>query len=457
MGKLFSEKRDVILLTLLCTVWMASVVGPVACSSRMADLTLPALLPGDERIEIREGWLAKRHEMLLPLMRRHGVGMWIVVNEEFHDDPLTEFVAPPRPYCGNRDLFVFLDAGEAGLKKYAITGYSEENVERFFEVPEPGVRIKALRQWFEEYQPKTIAVGIGGRRGMTRSLTHDTYNYLVEVLGPEAEKRFISAAPLIEEYLDTRIPEEFDHYTTLVHVTEILARRALSNEVITPGETTLGDVRRWLYRESAALGLRPWFQPDLRVQRQSADTGVTERGFLPVGKEAVVIERGDVVHLDFGLIYMGLYSDWQKMLYVLREGETDPPAGLKQALANTNALQDALARNSRPGKDVDLVVEETMAEMDARGITAMIYSHPLGNHGHALGTSISSRRRSRNPDAPARLLRGGSYLAMELNTQTPVAEWDGQAVTMMAEDPVYLIEEGWKFFRPRQEELYLVK
>jgi hypothetical protein len=46
---------------------------------------------------------------------------------------------------------------------------------------------------------------------------------------------------------------------------------------------------------------------------------------------------------------------------------------------------------------------------------------------------------------------------MELNTSTPVPEWGGQAVTMMAEDPVYLTPDGWKFFRPRQEALYLVR
>ena len=91
----------------------------------------------------------------------------------------------------------------------------------------------------------------------------------------------------------------------------------------------------------------PWFQPDLRVQRRRR-AGDTSRGFLAVAKEAMVIEPGDVVHLDFGLNYMGLASDWQKMAYVLREGETDAPAGLSRAMANTNALQDAMARLSGP-------------------------------------------------------------------------------------------------------------
>ena len=59
---------------------------------------------GASEIRIREEWLTRRHALLLDMMRRHGVAMWIVVNEEFHDDPLTPVIAPPRPYAGNRDL-----------------------------------------------------------------------------------------------------------------------------------------------------------------------------------------------------------------------------------------------------------------------------------------------------------------------------------------------------------------
>src|SRR5215467_7900888 len=87
----------------------------------------PRLLPWSQQIAVREQWLEKRHGMLLDMMRRHGIDMWIVVNEEFHDDPLTQYIAPPRPYAGGRDIFVFVDAGADGLKKYAITGFAEES------------------------------------------------------------------------------------------------------------------------------------------------------------------------------------------------------------------------------------------------------------------------------------------------------------------------------------------
>ena len=184
----------------------------------------------------------------------------------------------------------------------------------------------------------------------------------------------------------------------------------------------------------------------------------TSGSFLAVAEEATVIERGDLVHLDFGICYMGLDSDWQKMAYVLREGESDVPEGLKRAMANTNALQNALVQASRPGLTGGEAYEATMAEMERQGIEAMIYSHPLGNHGHGLGASIDFRSARRSDqDRPARRLRRGSYIAIELNTSTPLPEWDNETVTIMAEDPAHLRDEGWVFFRPRQEEFYVIR
>ncbi|MBZ4422423.1 M24 family metallopeptidase [Myxococcus sp. RHSTA-1-4] len=415
----------------------------------------PRLLPWSEQIAAREAWLEKRHALLLEMMRRHGVGMWIIVNEEFHDDPLTQFVAPPRPYAGNRDVFVFVDAGAEGLKRVALTGYAEASLKRFFELPEEGRTLReVLAELDTRYQPKSIGLGIGGSRGVTRSLTRDGYAFLLALLGAGAEARFVSAAPLIEEYLDTRLPEEWEHYRTLVALTEAVVKEAFSPAVVVPGKTTVGDVRRWLYDRLWELGVDTWFQPDLRVQRRGMVNG-TSRGFLAPSTEDVVIQRGDLLHVDFGITYMGLNSDWQKMAYVAREGETDVPEGLKRALANTHALQDALMlRASRPGRSSAEVYEQTLAEMKEKGIEAMVYSHPLGNQGHALGAHIDFRS-ARRKEEP-RMLREGSYIAIELSTATAVPEWDGQKVYVMQEDPAYLTAEGWKFFVPRQEAFYFI-
>ncbi|MCU0635935.1 MAG: aminopeptidase P family protein, partial [Gemmatimonadaceae bacterium] len=414
----------------------------------------PRLLPWSEQIRVRERWLLTRHAALLPMMRKHKIAMWIVANEEFHDDPLVQYIAPPRPYTGNRDFFVFIDAGERGLRKLAITGYTEESLGRFFDAPftEPRPPAATLRALYEEHRPATIGLGIRGRRGQTRTLGYDTYTFLAEAMGPEAAARFTSAAALVEEYLDTRLPEEMPHYTTAVHLTEHIVKRALSNAVITPGRTTVGDVRRFLYDALWQYGVRTWFQPDLRVQRADMPPA-SSRGFLAIAPESLVIRPGDVVHIDFGITYMGFDTDWQKMAYVLKPGETEAPAGLARAMANTNALQDELMlRQSRPGRSSGEIYRATMAAMQQRGIEAMIYSHPIGLQGHGLGASIDFRGAVRNDSLqPAPALRPDSYISIELNTATPVPEWGGRKVFVMMEDDAHLTAEGFRFFRPRQE------
>ncbi|RKH04499.1 M24 family metallopeptidase [Corallococcus carmarthensis] len=444
--------RGVLLPALSLGCLVACATAPVRDTAVPTSTAVPS---PSQALALREAWLKERHGLLLDMMRRHGVGMWVVVNEEFHDDPLTAWVAPPLPYAGNRDVFVFVDAGDAGLQKVALTGYATEAVTRFFTSP-PVERkqAEALAELDARYHPRTIALGMDGRRGVTRSLTHDTYKWLVEALGPTAETRFVSAAPLIEEYLDTRLPGEFVPYRDLVVLTESLVKRALSNEVVVPGKTTVGEVRRWLYDALFEARVGTWFQPDLRLQRQGMKDGFS-RGFLAVADEAVVIQRGDLLHVDFGVTALGLNTDWQKMAYVLKDGEQDVPEGLKRALMNTQALQDALMlRASRPGRSSADVYDATMAEMKERGIEAKVYSHPLGAQGHALGASIDFRAASRQ-EAP-RVLRKGSYLAVELSTLTAVPEWGGQQVAVMQEDPAYLTDEGWRFFVPRQDAFYLI-
>ena len=427
--------------------------------SAQTSKSLPKPLSLREQQVVRESWLKKRLDtMLLPIMRQQKIDMWIVTNEEFHADPVTAYIAPPLPYVGRRDFFIFADRGGTNLDRLAIVRYPEEHLKNFFEVLNPpGREIGAtLRRIVEERNPKTIALNIGGMRGATDGLTHDAHKFLTETLGSNYASRFVSAAPLIVEYMDTRLPEELEHYRTAVAITDVLTQRAFSNEVITPGKTTVGDVRWWFMQQVNNLGLDVWFQPDLRIQRHNREPGKTQQ-FLSVTEESVVIQRGDVIHIDCGVNYMGLSTDWQKMGYVLQRGERDVPEGLKKALANTNRLQDALFAHIKPGAKGFEVYDATMADMKKLGIEAMIYSHSVGNQGHALGASIDFRRPSSATTSLEPPFRAGSYTAIELNTSTPVPEWGGQKVTIMMEDDAYLTPDGMKWFRPRQTAFYVIR
>ena len=416
---------------------------------------MPKLLSQREQAEMREAWLKKRFDtLLLPMMRRYNVAMWIVVNEEFNSDPATEHLTPPIPIVGSRDFFIFADDG-AKLEKIAVVRYAEERLKNHYEMKSVSRDkiAETVRATVAKYDPKTIALNTGGTRGQQNGLSHGSYKFLADTLGADYEKRFVPAASFLTEFFDTRLPEELEHYRTAVLVTDVLTRRAFSNEVITPGKTTAGDVRWWLIQQVNNLGLSIWFQPDLRVQRR-AKTTATEQQFLSVADENVVLERGDLIHVDFGLNYMGLSTDWQKHAYILRENEKDAPPGLKNALKNTNRLQDAMFQVARAGMTGAEVYDQTMAQMKKENIEAMIYSHPIGTHGHGLGASIDFRRAIGGAEERLRL---GSYTSIELNTSSTISEWNNQKVTVMAEDDAVMTERGFEFIRPRQTEFYLIR
>jgi len=442
---------------LILVLGIASLV-PLAHAQNSSNEPIPAmpkLLSQREQIDVREAWLKKRFDtLLLPMMQRAGFDMWIVVNEEFHSDPVTEHIVPPIPIVGRRDFFVFIDRG-GKLERYAVVRYLEERLKNHYTVMNPSRADTpaALKKLVDDRNPKAIALNFGGSRGQQNGLTQDGYKFLAEILGPDNEKKFVSASKLLTEFFDTRLPEELEHYRQAVLATDVITRRAFSNEVIKPGKTTVGDVRWWMLQQVNDLGLGIWFQADLRVQRQAKVTGTTQQ-FLSVADESVVLERGDLIHVDFGLIYMGLSTDWQKHGYILRSGEKDAPAGLKNALKNTNRLQDIMFSFARAGMTGTEVYDATMAECKKQGIDAMIYSHPIGAHGHGLGASIDFRRSVGGDEERLRL---GSYTSIELNTSTNVPEWNNQRVTIMEEDDAYMTEGGYKFFRPRQTEFYLIR
>ena len=427
---------------------------------------MPELLPMRKQYELRLEWLAEKHELLLDLMRSHGIEMWIVVSEEFHADPVTQYVAPPLHYTRRRDVMVFVDAGLDGLERYSDYWRPTADYARFFEplpaarnargIQDTGTGLKAL---WEQYQPETIGLDVGGSRGQDSGLTYDTRRFLADALGPVAESRFVSAAALIEDYFDTRLPGELEPYRNLVLATDVIAQRALSNEVITPGVTRTAEIK-WFFEETIAelgVGSEPWFEIHVAVQRYDAETGAMIPYVHPAPDD-LVFQRGDIIHLDCGFDYLGFASDWQKVAYILREGENAVPDGLHAALANANLVHEAFASEPRPGMtgwEATLAIAEKLEGVD---FLPSLYSHPIGFHGHALGPAINARNMDLST-APERdsVLRPGSYRSIEFSATTAVPEYDGGKVTIPMEDDAYLTAEGYVYFRPYQTEWYVIR
>ncbi len=440
--------------------------GPIELFDGRVIPAMPELLGMGEQYELRLHWLEQKHAMLLDMMREHGIEMWIVVSEEFHPDPVTQYVAPPLHYTRRRDVMVFVDAGEDGLARYSDYRRPTADYRRFFE-PLPASRNArgiqdtrtGLRTLWERYEPATIGLNIGGARGHDSTLTHDSYKFLADALGREAELRFVSAAGLVEDVFDTRLADELEPYRALVLATDVIAQTALSNEVITPGVTRAVDIK-WFFEESVAelgVGGRPWFEIHVAVQRFDPETG-TMIPYVHPAPDNLIFQRGDIIHLDCGFDYVGFASDWQKVAYILREGEQTVPQGLRTALSNANLVHEAFGSEPRPGMtgwEATLAIAKKLEGVD---FLPSLYSHAIGYHGHALGPSINARDMdlSSPPDRDSHL-RDGAYRSIEFSATTAVPEYDGGTVTIPMEDDGYLTPDGYTYFRPYQTEWYVIR
>jgi hypothetical protein len=140
-------------------------------------------------------------------------------------------------------------------------------------------------------------------------------------------------------YIALRLPEMMPRYRKIQETVHAMISQAFSNAVITPGETTTEDVVWWLRQKSQELGYTNWFQPSVDVQRRG---GVS-------GDGPTIIQPGDLLWTDFGVVAMNLHTDTQHLGYVLRPGETEAPEGLKQCLADSNRMQDLLLEEMEPG------------------------------------------------------------------------------------------------------------
>lgn len=426
---------------------------------------LPPKLPTmREQAEIQQRWLKLRLERALPeLMRKHGVSMWLVICREYNEDPVYRSLTSPTVFAARRrTILVFYDRGaEKGVERLALGGGSNGGLYQVYRDPEVENRElwgegqwALLRKLIAERDPKTIAVNISQTHAFSDGLSVGEWEKLQQTLGQEYLKRVVRAELLPLEYIETRLPEMTPTYKQMMEIVHWIIERAFSDEVIKPGKTTNQDVVWWMRQQVNDLGLGTWFQTTVRVQRKGAGVPSNLAEDTPVA-----IERGDVLHCDFGFTAMGLATDTQHMAYVLRPGEADAPEGIKKALANTNRMQDILLERMKVGRTGNEVLADAIATMKVEKINGTFYTHPIGDHGHGAGPLIGLW--DRQEGVPGRgdvKILPNTWFSIELGGRTAVPEWDGQELFVGQEEDAIVDATGkisWAL--KRQTKYHLIK
>ena len=414
------------------------------------------ILDEKDRARVVNEILKDRFENLLPkLMDRTGIDMWILISREYNEDPVLKTMLPAEWLNARRRTIIlfYRDKAKNTLDKLAVARYNfgENIISAWDKEVEPN-QWKRLNQLIEERNPKTIGINYSKYFNIADGIDKTDYEEFIANISKENRDKIISAQKLSTAWIETRTTREMEIFSDIVEITHNIINEAFSSKVIKVGTTTTTDVEWWMRQKVTDLGLETWFHPSVDIQRFTEENQDHLRSFSN-RPDRKIIQKGDLLHCDFGITYLRLNSDCQQMAYVMKDDEKEVPVFLKRAFKKGNKLQDILTSNFIEGDSGNAILLNSLNQAVKSSLRPSIYTHPLGSYGHSSGPTIgmwdSQSGVKGNGDYP---LYKNTVYAIELNITTYSKEWS-RDIRIMLEEAGYFGEEGFRYVNQRQTEI----
>jgi Xaa-Pro aminopeptidase len=446
MSEVIKMKNKIVVLFLL-----------VFCASSLAESNI---LPMRGRAQLINQILDDRLQNLLPsLMRREGIDMWVLISREYNEDPILKTMLPADWLSARRrTILVLFDSGEGKpIERLAVARYAVDSLFRkSWDKEKQPNQWDSLVKMIVQKQPKKVAINKSQHFALADGITATEYEEFGQALAKKSEIKLVSSEKLAIAWLETRSEMEMQVYPDLIALGHQVIAEAFSNQVVKPGVTTTNDIVWWLREKVLDLRLQTWFHPSVSLQRSSNETFDHLQAFSEHAKTQIIMP-GDLLHMDFGLTYLRLHSDQQQHAYVLKANETDAPDYLKKALASANRLQDIFTANFKLGSTGNEVLKLSRQQAVQEGIKPSIYTHPIGYHGHAAGTTLgmwdSQGGVPVQGDYP---LHFNTAYSIELNAATFIPKWKKE-IRIMLEEEAYFDQSGVNYLDGRQTQFHLIK
>ncbi|KAH8898319.1 hypothetical protein GQ53DRAFT_881382 [Thozetella sp. PMI_491] len=400
-----------------------------------------------EQADLQDAWAKERRENIPHILRKYGVDAWLVSQREYAEETVFWSLKRSRQLSSaalNTMLFLANATG-------ADDAYNWSNNHDVW--PE-------VRAVLESEQPRSIVVDTDPNISFSSGLHAGELVAMKGGLGPKWAAGLVSEPLVAVEYIATQVESRAKWYEKLQVNTWAIISEALSEAVITPGKTTTEDVEWWLREKVQQLNHSTWFHPsvtvidkDNRFVNGSGTQAWAER-------EPKIINYGDYLHTDFGVTALGLNTDTQHLGYVLYPGETaaDVPDGLKAGLKKGNRVQDIIKSNMRIGKTGNEILKESLDQMHHEGIKGQIYSHPIGDWGHAAGPSIGAVNFQDGEPVKGDLpLLPNMYFSVEFFIENFVPEWNATVQFPLEENIRPIGGDNWVWAYGRQERFHVVQ
>ena len=419
----------------------------------------PKVLNMRERAEVIDQWLKERVETVLPdIMRRSGIDMWVIIAREYNEDPVIKTLLPATWQSARRTtMLIAYDPGEGkALETFGMSRYNTGDLfKTIWNKEEQPDQWKALAEMIIEKNPQKIGINKSETFALADGISSTHYDQLMEVLPKNMQSRVVNAEDVAIGWLETRTESEMIVYQNIVRIAHQIIAEGFSEKVIQPGITTTNDVVWWYRDRIRALGFTAWFHPSVSLQRKDPESFDHLRSFSE-RPELQVIYPGDLLHVDFGITYLRLNTDTQQHAYVLKPDESEAPAFLQAAFKKGNRVQDILTSNFKNGRSGNEILKATLDQCKAEGLKGVIYTHPIGFHGHAAGPTIGLwDQQGGVPGKGDYPLYPNTAHSIELNAGVYIKEWNKE-IRIMLEEDAYFDGENTRYIDGRQLEIMTI-
>jgi Xaa-Pro aminopeptidase len=303
-----------------------------------------------------------------------------------------------------------------------------------------------LRDTITRLSPDRIAVNTSRNNVHADGLTHAMYEILRGHLdGTPYADRLVSAEPIINALRGRKTPAELARIRKAVEITDEIFQQTF--DLIKVGMTEI-QVGEFMQRQAKERGL------DLAWPAENCPA-VNSGPNSPIGHSGptnIKIERGHILHFDFGVKYEDYCSDIQRVGYVLREGESAAPPEVQKGFdVIRQAIEKARAsmKAGVTGNSIDVIARETVT---GAGYPSYPYAlgHQLGRVAHD-GGALLGPLWEKYGDSPNQKLEVGQVFTIE-----PGLAVEGYGYVGLEED-VVITETGAEYLGRPQTEFLLIR
>jgi Xaa-Pro aminopeptidase len=296
----------------------------------------------------------------------------------------------------------------------------------------------------ERLDPRRVALNHSTNDVLADGLSHGLYEVLMGYLkGTPFAERTVPAEAVIGALRGRKTPGEVSRIRAAAATTLEIYQRTFDH--VAPGMSEI-EIGAYMQAQLEAFGVEPaWHAGHCPIVTAGPESPVGH-----VGRTEQRVERGHLLHFDFGAKQDGFCSDIQRVVYFLAPGERQPPEAVQRAFDTVVSAIQAAVATMKPGvsgKEVDAAARAVVTEAGYPE-----FKHATGHHLGRLahdGGGILGPEWERYGETPNRRLEAGHVYTVEPGLAVP-----GYGHLGLEED-VLVTETGAEFLHAPQVELVL--